>query len=432
MTPSFLHAILHIDGDSFFASCEQARNPAWRGKPLITGKERGIAASMSIEAKALGVTRAMPLWEIKKKIPDVICLPSDYETYSLLSHRFYTIVRRFAGFAVEEYGIDECFADITGTQATTGRTYEQTAELLRDTLKQELGCSFSIGLAPNKVLAKLGSKWQKPFGLTVVRPSEITHFLQRLAPEKIWGIGPRTADKLTRRGVFTTLQFAQKSDWWVKQNFSRPILDIWRELNGECVMPLFLAEKTGQQSIQKFKTFTPPSKNPEFIFSQLSKNIENACIKLRRYNQATPNLILVLRTQDFRHAYIEVPLPHPTNLPPTMLPAARAAFDSIFIRQKLYRATGVIFYGLVPMVVQDDLFGTSIRTKKLARLYAGADIVCKKYGKHTLFLGTSFDAHRFGAHIYERGDEPIRKEVLFTGETKRKRIGIPMLFGDAV
>jgi len=109
----FPRAVLHIDGDAFFASCEQARDPALRGRPVITGLERGIASSMSYEAKARGVTRAMPLHEIRRLIPDAVILPSDYETYSLLSKRFFDVVRRWTP-DVEEYGIDECFADLTG------------------------------------------------------------------------------------------------------------------------------------------------------------------------------------------------------------------------------------------------------------------------------------------------------------------------------
>ena len=115
---SFPRAILHIDGDAFFASCEQARNPSFKGKPLITGKERGIASSLSYEAKDAGAKRGMRLSEIKKLCPGVIILPSDYETYSLLSKRFFAIVRRFTN-EVEEYSIDECFADLTGLQAST-------------------------------------------------------------------------------------------------------------------------------------------------------------------------------------------------------------------------------------------------------------------------------------------------------------------------
>src|SRR5437867_6497943 len=91
----FPRAIVHIDGDAFFASCEQSRDPKLRGKPVITGKERGIVSSMSYEAKARGVTRAMRLFEVRKLCPDAIVLPSDYETYSLLSKRLFAIVRRF-------------------------------------------------------------------------------------------------------------------------------------------------------------------------------------------------------------------------------------------------------------------------------------------------------------------------------------------------
>lgn len=426
---SYPRAILHIDGDSFFASCEQARNPALAGKPVVTGKERGIAASMSIEAKARGVTRAMPLWEIKKLIPEVICLPSDYETYSLLSHRFYNIVRRFTG-VVEEYGIDECFAELTGLAAPINKTYQEVATELRATLKKELGSTFSVGLAPNKVLAKLASKWQKPYGFTAVPKEDIKKYLAKLSAEKIWGIGPRTALTLLKHNIKTALEFADKDEWWVKHNLSRPFYDIWRELNGELVQPLQLEEKTSYQSIQKFKTFTPPSRDPDFIFAQLSKNIENACIKLRRYNQAAPGAVFILRTQDFHHSVIEVPFIRPTNLPPEILPVARAAFKKAHLKNCLYRATGVVFFNLVPMVVQADLFGASVRLQKLQRLYAGADVVAKKHGKHTLFLGTSWAAHKFGAHLTERGDEPERKEALFLGETKRRRLNIPMLMGE--
>jgi DNA polymerase-4/DNA polymerase V len=96
----------YIDGDAFFASCEQSHNPQLQGKPVVTGKERGIAASMSYEAKACGVTRGMRIFEIKRLCPEAIILPSDYETYSLLSKRFFTIVRRCTP-EVEEYSIDD-------------------------------------------------------------------------------------------------------------------------------------------------------------------------------------------------------------------------------------------------------------------------------------------------------------------------------------
>ena len=135
---SFPRAILHVDGDAFFASCEQARNPDYKGKPLITGKERGIASSLSYEAKAMGVKRGMRLYEIKKLCPQVIILPSDYETYSLLSKRLFEIVRRYTN-EVEEYSIDECFADLTGLRRPLRMNYTQMAERIQKDLSVELG-----------------------------------------------------------------------------------------------------------------------------------------------------------------------------------------------------------------------------------------------------------------------------------------------------
>jgi DNA polymerase IV len=127
---SFPRAILHIDGDAFFASCEQSRNPKLQGKPVVTGKERGIAASMSYEAKARGIPRGMRLSDLTRLCPDAMLLPSDYETYSLLSQRLFAIVRRFTP-DVEEYSIDECFADLTGLRRPLRRSYLTMAERIK-------------------------------------------------------------------------------------------------------------------------------------------------------------------------------------------------------------------------------------------------------------------------------------------------------------
>src|SRR6516162_8852245 len=151
---SFPRAIVHIDGDAFFASCEQSRRPKLRGKPVVTGKERGIAAAMSYEAKARGVTRGMQVWQIKKICPEAIILPSDYETYSLISKRFFTIVRRYTP-DVEEYSIDEGFADLTGLRRPLRMSYRKIAQHMKKALDAELGFTFSVGLAPNKVVAKI-------------------------------------------------------------------------------------------------------------------------------------------------------------------------------------------------------------------------------------------------------------------------------------
>jgi DNA polymerase-4/DNA polymerase V len=429
---SFPRAILHIDGDAFFASCEQSRDPALKGKPVITGKERGIAASMSYEAKAKGVTRGMRLSEIKKVCPDAILLPSDYETYSLLSKRFYEIVRRYTP-DVEEYSIDECFADITGLRRPLRMNYPKIAEKIKSDLDGELGFTFSAGLGPNKTIAKVGSKWKKPSGLTIIPGYYIHRYLAEKYTEDIWGIGSQTSAYLKKEKVNTALEFARKSEEWVKEKFTKPIQETWRELNGKFVFELETKSKDNYASIQKVRTFTPPSKDRQFIFSQLSKNIENACIKLRRYNLVAKSGVFFLKLQNFRYSGIEVKFSRPTCIPSDIVNIAREHFGEMFNENGLYRATGVMLLKLgEDKEKQLDLFGEAVRGEGLKKLYDSVDKVNEKFGKHTLFLGSSFLANKFSQHLGDRGDTPQRKSLLFRGETKRKRLAIPMFVGNVV
>jgi DNA polymerase-4 len=274
-------AILHIDGDAFFASCEQSRRPQLQGRPVVTGKERGIAASMSYEAKARGVRRGMRLADIRKVCPEAVILPSDYETYSLLSTRFFAIVRRYTP-EVEPYSIDECFADIPGLRRPLRKSYLQIAASIKHDLDSELGFTFSVGLAPNKVVAKIASKWAKPSGLTAIAGRELHRYLAQLSVDQVWGIGYQTTALLRKHGVQTALQFMQQPEDWVKHYCSKPFYQIWQELRGDFIFELVTAEQEPVHILQKVKTFTPPSGNRALVFAQLAKNLENACNVLQR------------------------------------------------------------------------------------------------------------------------------------------------------
>lgn len=422
-------AILHIDGDAFFASCEQARDPSLKGRPVVTGKERGIAASMSYEAKARGVTRAMPLAQIRQICPDAVILPSDYETYSLLSKRFFDIVRRWTP-DVEEYSIDECFADITGLRRQWHASYRDIAANITARLAAELGFTFSAGLAPSKVLAKVGSKWNKPHGLTVIPSRGIDAFLKDLPSGKVWGIGPNTEAFLAKHRIITAGQFARVPLTWVQANLTKPHREIWHELNGVSVMPVTTAVSGPKYSIQKFRTFTPPSRDRAFVFAQLSRNVENACIKARRHGMAARDVLFILRSQDFRHVATEVRLTAPTAMTPHVLDAAREAFPSLFKEGTAWRATGAVLMNLVPDdASQPDLFGAHVAVDRMRRVYEGLDTLDAKYGKHTVWLGSSHQAQVRERHAGERGDLPARQTMTLRGENSRKRLAIPMLMG---
>lgn len=424
---SYPRAIIHVDGDCFFAACEIAVNPSLRGKPVVTGKERGIASSMTYDLKAMGVTRGMRLHEIQKICPEVIILPSDYETYSLFSIRMYNIVRRYTP-VIEEYSIDECFADITGMRRPLRMSYEQIAERIKYDLDTELGMTFSVGLAPNKVLAKVGSKWKKPSGLTVIPARSIEHYLGKLPIDKIWGIGPQTSAYLRSQGIHTALAYATESKEWIKEHMSKPYQEIYEELRGNFIYPLILGEKHDYKTISKTKTFTPPSSNYDYVLSQLSKNIENATLKARRHGLAPKKFFYFLKTQDFRYSGMEATLTTPLSAPHEILRLVRTTFDTIYKKNTLYRGTGIALTHLEPeRELQLDLFGSVESVSRWNPVYAAVDCLDHKFGKHTVFLGSTIRAMNTAAHLSERGDTPERTNKLFKGETKRQHIGIPML-----
>jgi DNA polymerase-4 len=424
---SWPQAILHLDADAFFASCEQAIHPELAGRPVITGKERGIVAAASYEAKARGVQRGVRLSEVKMVCPDAVILPSDYETYSLFSVRMFEILRRFSP-DVEEYSIDEAFVDLTGLRGSFHGPYGMIAEKMQKAIETELGLSVSVGVSLSKVLAKIGSKHKKPHGLTVIPGREIHLYLRDLPVEKVWGIGPNTAAFLRKFGITTALEFAQKDERFIEQHLSKPYREIWHELNGRSVYPVTIESKNSYQSISKAKTFTPPSQDEAFVFAQLAKNLENACIKARRYRLAATRVIIFLRRQDFTSNGVEIKLNRPTAYPVEMFGALREGYTHLYRSGTLYRQSGVVLAGLTAESgVQFTLFDDTTKIEKMAKVYDTIDEISQKYGKHTIQHAASLMTKLQVQHEGERGDVPQRKMALFKGENKRQRLGLPLL-----
>jgi DNA polymerase-4 len=424
---SWPQAILHLDADAFFASCEQALHPELRGRPVITGKERGIVAAASYEAKARGVKRAMRIFEVKQVCPEAVILPSDYETYSLFSVRMFEILRRFSP-DVEEYSIDEAFVDLTGLRRSFHGPYEAIARRIWETVEGELGLPVSIGVSLSKVLAKIASKHGKPHGFTVIPGRSIHLYLEGLPLEKVWGIGPNTTAYLQKLGVRTALEFARKDEKFIRKHLTKPHLEIWHELNGQSVYPVVTESKSDYQSISKARTFTPPSTDDGFIFAQLSKNLENACIKARRHRLAASRLIVFLKRQDFTSSGVEIKLSRPTSYPAELFGPLREGFRHLYRQQTPYRLTGVVLAGLGPESgVQHSLFDDLARIEKMTRVYGALDELSERFGKHTLQHASSLPTRQQALHRGERGDVPERTLKLFRGENRRQRLGLPVL-----
>ena len=365
--------VLHLDGDAFFASVEQALDPALKGRPVMTGAERGIVAALSYEAKARGITRGMPTWMARKACPELIVRHSDYRTYGIFSRRAASIVRRHAP-VVEEYGIDECFAALPGASLADG---EAAARRIQADLLRELGVGYSVGVAETKALAKVGSKWVKPLGITVVTPEAREGMLRALPVGKLWGIGRRMAPWLHARGIYSAYDLAEKDATWAGRTLAKPTLCLWAELRGTPALALPGEERDRRGSTQKTGTFWPASQDRTLLWGELSKNVERACETLREERILARGVSIFLKTQAFSYRNAGMRLPRPTAYPEEVLAAIEPLFGRIYKPGTDYRATGVTLFETSDFApAQGRLFGNgSPADPDLARLYEAVDAI---------------------------------------------------------
>jgi nucleotidyltransferase/DNA polymerase involved in DNA repair len=429
---TFDKAILHFDGDSFFASVEQIMDYRLRGKAVVTGGERNAVTSVSVEGKRRGLGRGMSLKEIKIRCPDAIVVPSDYRSYSIFAQRMYKIVRTYAN-DVEEYSIDECFADITGLDEKFAISYEELSQRIKTELEDSLGITFGVGLGPTKTLAKIASKANKPAGLTIISDeATLKVFLENTPIQFVWGLGGASGLKLQKLGAETAYLFTQKEDWWLTSNsLGKPYRDIWLELKGKSVKKLEHGVLDNVHSLMRTRTFTPPSMDRGFVFSQLSQNVEDVCAKARRHKVRARGMSFYLKTQEFTYHAVSLELTIPITNPVEVLKHIEEHFDEVFAPGVLYRATGITLRGLLAdRGAARDLFGQLEALEERSKYIHAFDAINTKYGKHTLALGSSLRAitHDEGK-IRRRAPTGLsaREKITMPIEYKQKTLHLPYL-----
>lgn len=440
--------ILHLDADAFFASVIQATNPRLKGKPVVSGAERGIATSISYEAKKFGVKRGMRLFEIKKVCPQCIVTSSDYELYSLFSKKMFEILRSFT-FQAEEYSIDEAFADLTGLRnllknkiyrakymnfySPTGVEdyvqekeffalggnknsytsdnkfyksdgYKTIGQVIKDKIESSLGITVSIGISTTKSLAKLASGFKKPSGLTLVDSLSIEKFLEKIPVADIWGIGHQTSALLNKLSVYTALQFIKKPEKFITRYLTKPYLEIWQELQGKKVYELNFSPKNTYNSITRSQTFHPPTADKNLLYSRLTGHIENAFTKARSLKYQVGKLIIYLKTQEFIYHAKEIKLLNPVSYPFLIRDEIKKQFEAIFKASALYRTTGCTITNFINNNSQQiTLFDDNKLEEKVKKIYP-------------LFEKKKVD---FGTSLFEK------KEV---GKNKKQaKLKIPLL-----
>ena len=227
-------AILHIDMDNFFASVACMLNPELKPFPVaVCGSQEerhGIVLAKNNAAKAKGVRTGEPIWEAKRKCPNLVIVSPQYEQYMRFSKLAREIYGRYTDL-IEPFGMDEVWADVTGSQRFIG-TSLQIAEEIKETIQSELGLTVSIGVSFNKIFAKLGSDRKKPHAITVIPKETFREQIWDLPASDMLGVGRATEKKLSALGIRTIGQIAQFPVDFLKRRLGKCGVDLWRFANG--------------------------------------------------------------------------------------------------------------------------------------------------------------------------------------------------------
>ena len=288
--------ILHVDMNSFYASVEMAYNPSLKGKPLAVAgnpeERRGIIVTCSYEARAKGVKTTMPLWEAKKLCPELIVLPPDFEKYRKASISMFQILAKYSSL-IQPVSIDEGYMDITEC-INLGSPIE-IAKKIQAEILAELQLPCSIGIAPNKFLAKTASDMKKPLGITILRKRDVPSKLWPLKVENMHGIGRRTAEKLNKIGITTIGELAKANDYQLKQLLGINGIRLKARANGEDLRPVDPDAVSEFKSIGNSTTLKADTTDEEEIKGVLNRLAGSVERRMQRHHVVSWNIQITIR-----------------------------------------------------------------------------------------------------------------------------------------
>lgn len=296
-----MRTIMHVDMDAFFAAVEVLDHPEYAGKPLIIGGRkdtpRGVVSTASYEARKFGVHSAMPISKAVVLCPDGIFIPGRMARYQEVSNQIQAIFPEFSPL-VEPLSIDEAFLDMSGCEHFYP-SLEEMGHTLKRRIKAKTGITASVGIAPNKFLAKLASDWQKPDGLFVIRPSDVQHFLLDLPVGKLWGVGKKSEAVLHSLNLYHVRDILPHSLTWLQEKvgsaLGSQIYYLSRGLDDRPVAPASEAQSIGHEI-----TFPEDQESLAFLRQQLAQMSEKVGWRLREHELYARTVSIKVRFHDFR------------------------------------------------------------------------------------------------------------------------------------
>ncbi|UCH22087.1 MAG: DNA polymerase IV [Deltaproteobacteria bacterium] len=302
--------ILHIDMDAFYASVELLDNPELKGKCVIVGgtTNRGVVSAANYAARKYGVHSAMPIFQAKHKCPHGIFLRPRFGRYKQISRKIMSTLKNFTPL-VEPVSIDEAYMDISGCNKLHGSP-EEIGIRIKETIRQTLGLTCSIGIAPNKFLAKIASDMEKPDGLTVILPEKALEFIDKLPIQKVPGVGKKTSNQLTLLGI-TRLgdvkKFPEKLILDRLGKYGQRLLELAVGIDETAVIPF-----SRPKSVSSEHTLSQDTRNRELLNKYLLRHCEDVAKQLRKLGLRAKTVTLKLKHADFkqvtRNSTLTVPI----------------------------------------------------------------------------------------------------------------------------
>jgi DNA polymerase-4 len=377
--------ILHVDMDAFFAAVEQLDRPELRGKPILIGSDRprGVVSTASYEARPFGCRSAMPMAVAKRLCPQAIVVPVRMQRYREVSERLFGIFDEFSP-VVEPVSVDEAFLDATGMERAVGGG-EEIAQRLRRRVREELKLTASVGVAPNKFLAKLASDLKKPDGLTVITAADVDRVLPPLPATRIWGIGPKTADRLAGMNLRTIGDLRRMPEEWFTREFGEDGERFRRLIYGLDDRPV--VPDSEAKSISHENTFEEDVTDPQHLRDVLLDEVENVARRLRKYGLRAGTVRLKIRVGGFKTFSRSHTLAEPTSVTAELWRESLAVFEE-WMRASFQpvRLLGMGAASLTKSGEQLSLFGGAANEKQKG-VDSAVDRINAKFGKSAIRRG---------------------------------------------
>ncbi|MEE9167004.1 MAG: DNA polymerase IV [Candidatus Neomarinimicrobiota bacterium] len=390
--------IVHVDMDSFFVAIERLKDPSLTGKPVVVGGDpslgRTVVASASYEARTYGIHSATPMAVAVRLCPALVVVPGDFHTYDRYYRQVKEVLKSFSP-TVEMTSIDEGYVDLTGTQRLWGSSME-AGERIRWRIKQATGLNCTVGIAKNKVMAKIASNWAKPNGLFYISPGKEREFLASLPVDAIPGVGNKTGSTLRAFGLETVGQITTVDESLMETAFGAYGRSLWRTARGEDDRGL--VPEWRRKSISKETTFRVDTADRQYIVAVLHYLIEKVCRRLRQEKKRARTVSVKLRYEDFETELRSMTLSQPENVDEVIFSVARDLTLNAITRRVRIRLIGVGLSNLTDDYHQIDLFEEHTWLRMRQRLLA-MDQTRERFGFDALLAGEAIPLINYSGRV---------------------------------